>query len=101
VYVSVISSCKSQWSIQGLNSTVDAIFYAHSFSDALLIVEPVYRQAEKEWKDFIEAFTDLLVEVDDQVPPLPPKVRGSRRLIPFSTMVTVVVRMLYTASIAM
>ncbi|KAF8178086.1 hypothetical protein K438DRAFT_1978053 [Mycena galopus ATCC 62051] len=35
--------------------------------------EPIYRQAEKEWKDFIEAFTDLLVEVDDEIPPLPPK----------------------------
>ncbi|KAF7329948.1 hypothetical protein MKEN_00258700 [Mycena kentingensis (nom. inval.)] len=35
--------------------------------------DPVYRQAEQEWKDFIEAFTDLLVEIDDQIPPLPPK----------------------------
>ncbi|KAF7319340.1 hypothetical protein HMN09_00271600 [Mycena chlorophos] len=35
--------------------------------------DPVYRQAEKEWKDFIEAFTDVLIEVDDQIPPLPPK----------------------------
>ncbi|KAK7042310.1 hypothetical protein R3P38DRAFT_2889679 [Favolaschia claudopus] len=35
--------------------------------------DPVYRQAEKEWKDFIEVFTDLLIEVDDQIPPLPPK----------------------------
>ncbi|KAJ7507353.1 hypothetical protein B0H11DRAFT_1971354 [Mycena galericulata] len=35
--------------------------------------DPVYRQAEKEWKDFVEVFTDLLVEVDDQIPPLPPK----------------------------
>ena len=35
--------------------------------------EPVYRVAEKEWKDFVEAFTDVLVEVDEQVPHLPPK----------------------------
>ncbi|KAF8872469.1 hypothetical protein BD779DRAFT_1572821 [Infundibulicybe gibba] len=35
--------------------------------------EPVYRLAEKEWKDFVESFTDLLAEVDNQVPPLPPK----------------------------
>ncbi|KAJ7135456.1 hypothetical protein C8R43DRAFT_894254 [Mycena crocata] len=35
--------------------------------------DPVYRQAENEWKDFIEVFTDLLVEVDSQIPPLPPK----------------------------
>ncbi|KAK1224161.1 hypothetical protein PQX77_012966 [Marasmius sp. AFHP31] len=35
--------------------------------------EPVYRLAEKEWKDFVEKFTDLLIEVDDQIPPLPPR----------------------------
>ncbi|KXN85780.1 hypothetical protein AN958_10845 [Leucoagaricus sp. SymC.cos] len=35
--------------------------------------EPVYRVAEKEWKDFIEAFTDVLIEVDPEIPPLPPK----------------------------
>ncbi|KZT63515.1 hypothetical protein DAEQUDRAFT_815601 [Daedalea quercina L-15889] len=35
--------------------------------------EPVYRLAEKEWKDFIDAFTPLLVEVDPQIPHLPPK----------------------------
>ncbi|KZT26118.1 hypothetical protein NEOLEDRAFT_1132677 [Neolentinus lepideus HHB14362 ss-1] len=35
--------------------------------------EPVYRLAEKEFKDFVEAFTDVLVECDAQIPPLPPK----------------------------
>ncbi|TEB32951.1 hypothetical protein FA13DRAFT_1838498 [Coprinellus micaceus] len=35
--------------------------------------EPIYRVAEKEWKDFIEAWTDNLVEVDPQIPHLPPK----------------------------
>ncbi|VDB86390.1 unnamed protein product [Peniophora sp. CBMAI 1063] len=35
--------------------------------------EPVYRLAEQEWKDFIIALTDDLVDVDPQVPPLPPK----------------------------
>ncbi|KAI5891075.1 uncharacterized protein SCHCODRAFT_02628058 [Schizophyllum commune H4-8] len=29
--------------------------------------------AEKEWKDFVEAFTDAIIEVDPEVPPLPPK----------------------------
>ncbi|EPQ50811.1 hypothetical protein GLOTRDRAFT_49759 [Gloeophyllum trabeum ATCC 11539] len=38
-----------------------------------LMIEPVYRAAEQEWKDFVEAFTDLLVEADPQIPPLPPK----------------------------
>ena len=37
------------------------------------LIEPVYRQAEKEWKDFIEAFTDVLVETVEQIPHLPPK----------------------------
>ncbi|KDQ56754.1 hypothetical protein JAAARDRAFT_132000 [Jaapia argillacea MUCL 33604] len=35
--------------------------------------EPVYRHAEQEWKAFIEEFTNLLVEVDTEIPPLPPK----------------------------
>ena len=35
--------------------------------------EPVYRLAEKEWKDFIDAFTDVLVGADPQIPHLPPK----------------------------
>ncbi|RDB17272.1 hypothetical protein Hypma_001956 [Hypsizygus marmoreus] len=35
--------------------------------------EPVYRLAETEWKDFIEALTTELTEVDAQIPPLPPK----------------------------
>lgn len=39
----------------------------------MLYAEPVYRQAEQEWKHFIEAFTDVLAEVDPQIPHLPPK----------------------------
>ncbi|KAG6906728.1 hypothetical protein DXG01_012418 [Tephrocybe rancida] len=35
--------------------------------------EPVYRQAENEWKAFIEALTEHVTETDPQVPPLPPK----------------------------
>ncbi|KAF5350647.1 hypothetical protein D9756_008489 [Leucocoprinus leucothites] len=35
--------------------------------------EPVYRVAEKEWKDFIDSFTDVLIQVDPEIPPLPPK----------------------------
>jgi len=33
--------------------------------------EPVYRLAEKEWKDWIDAFTEDLRKVDTQIPPLP------------------------------
>lgn len=62
-------------------------------SDSYLNVEPVFRQAEKacsthssifvikflmldllqEWKDWVEAFTPILCEVDDQIPELPAK----------------------------
>ncbi|KAJ3995111.1 hypothetical protein F5050DRAFT_1769460 [Lentinula boryana] len=35
--------------------------------------EPVYRVAEKEFKDFVDAFTEILTEIDPHVPPLPPK----------------------------
>lgn len=35
--------------------------------------EPVYRRCEKEFKEFIEAFSEMLVSVDPQIPPLPPK----------------------------
>ena len=42
-------------------------------SDARLSAEPVYRLAEKEWKDFVDTFTDVLVEADPQIPHLPPK----------------------------
>ncbi|KAJ3966317.1 hypothetical protein EV361DRAFT_580053 [Lentinula raphanica] len=35
--------------------------------------EPVYRLAEKEFKDFVNSFTEVLTEVDPHVPPLPPK----------------------------
>ncbi|KAJ3748375.1 hypothetical protein DFH05DRAFT_1472439 [Lentinula detonsa] len=35
--------------------------------------EPVYRLAEKEFKDFVDAFTEILTEIDPHVPPLPPK----------------------------
>ncbi|KAM5546152.1 hypothetical protein V8D89_000278 [Ganoderma adspersum] len=35
--------------------------------------EPVYRLAETEWKAFVEHFTDVLVDVDPQIPHLPPK----------------------------
>ncbi|CAE6363437.1 unnamed protein product [Rhizoctonia solani] len=35
--------------------------------------EPVYRLAEGEWVAFVNAWVTTLVEVDDQIPPLPPK----------------------------
>ncbi|KAL5478493.1 hypothetical protein ACEPAI_2677 [Sanghuangporus weigelae] len=34
--------------------------------------EPVYRLAEKEWKDFIVEITPLIIEADPQIPHLPP-----------------------------
>ncbi|KAG8213879.1 hypothetical protein J3R82DRAFT_10623 [Butyriboletus roseoflavus] len=35
--------------------------------------DSVYRRCEKEFKNFVEAFTAMLTEVDPQIPPLPPK----------------------------
>ncbi|KDN44286.1 hypothetical protein RSAG8_05550, partial [Rhizoctonia solani AG-8 WAC10335] len=35
--------------------------------------DPVYRLAEKEWVAFVDAWVTTLVEVDDEIPPLPPK----------------------------
>lgn len=50
--------------------------YGHRPTDNLMtfvLIEPVYRLAEQEWKDFVEHFTDDMIEVDPQIPPLPPK----------------------------
>lgn len=33
--------------------------------------EPVFRVAEKEWKDFVDEFVPLLIEADPQIPHLP------------------------------
>ncbi|KAF6746147.1 hypothetical protein DFP72DRAFT_1175696 [Ephemerocybe angulata] len=45
--------------------------------------EPVYRVAEKEWKDFVEALTDSLMEVDPEIPPLPPLATTRHRISTF------------------
>ncbi|KAF8986967.1 hypothetical protein BDQ17DRAFT_1259020 [Cyathus striatus] len=45
-------------------------FYLHRY--LYYVLEPVFRQAEREFKDFIEVFTNLLVEVDSEIPHLPP-----------------------------
>ncbi|KAF9263955.1 hypothetical protein L218DRAFT_864014 [Marasmius fiardii PR-910] len=37
------------------------------------LIEPVYRLAEQEWKDFVNKFTEVLIEADEQIPPLPPR----------------------------
>ena len=46
---------------------------AFARTQTVVLPEPVYRLAEKEFKDFIEDFTDILVESDPQIPHLPPK----------------------------
>ncbi|EDR00070.1 uncharacterized protein LACBIDRAFT_314859 [Laccaria bicolor S238N-H82] len=50
-----------------------ALFLSAEGNNVDFSLEPVYRLAEKEWKDFIESFTDVLAEVDTQIPHLPPK----------------------------
>jgi hypothetical protein len=37
------------------------------------LTEPIYHLTKQEWKDFIERFIDVLMSVDPQIPPLPPK----------------------------
>ena len=39
----------------------------------MFLPEPLFRAAEKEWIAFIESLTDILIQVDPQLPPLPPK----------------------------
>lgn len=48
------------------------VFQAHAILNNHMNTEPVFRQAEKEWKDFVEEFTTDLVEADPQIPVLPP-----------------------------
>lgn len=62
----------------GSNCTVSSSSQTRALSIIRIVwtsalVEPVYRLAEQEWKDFVEQFTDDLIEVDPQIPPLPPK----------------------------
>lgn len=45
----------------------------HFLPNPWIFLEPVYRLAEKEWVAFVDAWVTTLVEVDDQIPPLPPK----------------------------
>lgn len=35
--------------------------------------DPDFRQAEKDWKSFVECLTEKLMEVDDEIPELPVK----------------------------
>ena len=66
--------------MNGLNSTVSkaippspATQLTNTTKPTNQPTEPIYRLAEQEWKHFIEAFTDVLIAADPQVPPLPPK----------------------------
>ncbi|KAG6899659.1 hypothetical protein C0993_008235 [Termitomyces sp. T159_Od127] len=54
---------------QGASFLLSVMIVSGSFK----LHEPVYRQAENEWKAFVEAMTDRITEADPQVPPLPPK----------------------------
>lgn len=64
---SVGSNCTVSYSSQTRALSIIRIVWTS------VLIEPVYRLAEQEWKDFVEQFTDDLIEVDPQIPPLPPK----------------------------
>jgi hypothetical protein len=66
--ISVLRPLQVQTSRLGISTT----FYlckdaqTHSATD-ITRPEAVYRQAEKEWKDFIDAFIDVLIEADPDI----------------------------------
>ncbi|KAG2339984.1 hypothetical protein BDR05DRAFT_938291 [Suillus weaverae] len=75
----VVQAPKSGWGPPGQVSQNTLDFLAQLKDPAcndrewFKLHEPVYRRVEKEFKDFIEAFTNMLTDVDSQIPPLPPK----------------------------
>lgn len=90
-----------------LHGTTKSIPVLKTFAKLILtLAEPVYRVAEKEWKDFVEAFTDVLVENDPQIPHLPPKdlihriYRDVRDLSPLETIQLVMLQLYYRSGSA-
>ncbi|KAG1752321.1 uncharacterized protein EDB91DRAFT_1101905 [Suillus paluster] len=75
----VVQAPKTGWVPPGQISQNTLDFLAHLKDPAcndrewFKLHEPVYRRTEKEFKEFIEEFTNMLTEVDSQIPPLPPK----------------------------
>ncbi|KIJ18766.1 hypothetical protein PAXINDRAFT_167306 [Paxillus involutus ATCC 200175] len=75
----VVQAPKTGWVPEGQISQHTLDFLMHMQDPAcndrvwFKLHEPVYRRSEKEFKDFVEAFTTVLTEVDPQIPPLPPK----------------------------
>ncbi|KIJ61343.1 hypothetical protein HYDPIDRAFT_96940 [Hydnomerulius pinastri MD-312] len=75
----VIQAPKTGWVPEGQVSQHTLDFLMHMQDPAcndrvwFKLHEPIYRRCEKEFKEFIEAFTTMLTEVDPQIPPLPPK----------------------------
>ncbi|KIK78329.1 hypothetical protein PAXRUDRAFT_834605 [Paxillus rubicundulus Ve08.2h10] len=75
----VVQAPKTGWVPEGQISqhTLDFLTYMQdpACNDRVWfkLHEPIYRQSEKEFKNFVEALTTMLTEVDPQIPPLPPK----------------------------
>lgn len=73
-YTSFSTPCPQIHRFKLHGTLISCPFFANGDIDLNRFSEPVYRLAEQEWKDFVSEFSDILVEeVDDQVPPLPPK----------------------------
>ncbi|KAF8444536.1 hypothetical protein L210DRAFT_3610911 [Boletus edulis BED1] len=68
----VVEAPTTGWAPEGQISQRMLDFLMH-LQDPACNDRPVYRRCEKEFKNFIEAFTTTLIEVDPQIPPLPPK----------------------------
>ncbi|EAU81224.2 hypothetical protein CC1G_09468 [Coprinopsis cinerea okayama7 len=66
--------------LHGTRRPIDLLPFSRLTDDLLFLncfifppSEPVYRVAEKEWKDFVEKWQDELMAVDPQIPQLPTK----------------------------
>ncbi|KAH0827808.1 hypothetical protein J3R83DRAFT_3433 [Lanmaoa asiatica] len=68
----VVEAPTTGWAPDGQISEHTLDFLVH-MRDPACNDQPVYRRCEKEFKNFVEAFTSMLTEVDPQIPPLPPK----------------------------
>lgn len=43
------------------------------YADVVLVHDPDFRQAEKDWHSFVENMTETLITIDDTIPELPIK----------------------------
>jgi len=67
-------SFSSPFSLFTSGSNYMVISTCTTYAFLISLPEPVFRAAEKEWIAFIESLTDLLIQVDPQLPHCPQKI---------------------------